>query len=420
MRSSRRDFLKSAVGASALVSFGPAVPGFLASAANAASGQRSSRDTVLVVLQLTGGNDGLNTVVPYENDAYGRNRTTLRLTGRDVHRIAPGLGLHPEMNALARLFSDGRLSIVQGTGYPELIRNHQPAMRNWQTARPTEPHCQSGWAGRAVDQLAEPGGTLVPGCFVGPIDRPLALNAERAVVPAVASADRWTLRRKSAAWADGQVDHLREAAAASRPGADDALLRRVAQGASAAYDGARRVDAVLRQSDSRKDYPPYGLARSLAAIAQLIRAELGVRIFMAELGGGGLGGFDNHASQRDNHAALLRQLSESLAAFVADLSRDRLLDRVVLVTFSEFGRTLAENGRHGTGHGEAAPMLLAGGRLAGGLVGEHPDLDDLNEGAPRYHTDFRRVYATLLDEWLGVESRPVLGEAYKPLKLLQA
>jgi uncharacterized protein (DUF1501 family) len=155
----------------------------------------------------------------------------------------------------------------------------------------------------------------------------------------------------------------------------------------------------------------------LAAIAQLMRADLGIRIFFAELGGGGIGGFDNHANQRDNHAALLRQLSQSVAAFVGDLQRSKLLDRVAVMTFSEFGRTLVENGRRGTDHGDAAPVFLFGGRLRGGLVGTPPRLDRLVEGAPESHTDFRRVYATMLDRWLGLDSRKILGQSFDPLEV---
>jgi len=157
----------------------------------------------------------------------------------------------------------------------------------------------------------------------------------------------------------------------------------------------------------------------LKIVSQLIRAELGVRIFSTELGGEGPGGFDNHANQRDNHGALLYQLAESVAAFVDDLKRDKLLDRVLLMTFSEFGRTVAENGRHGTGHGSAAPMFLVGGRLQGGLVGAHPNLTELENGGQKFHTDFRRVYATVLDRWLGLDSAAVLGEKFAPLDVLR-
>ena len=153
---------------------------------------------------------------------------------------------------------------------------------------------------------------------------------------------------------------------------------------------------------------------------ELIRAEVGIRIFFAELGGGGIGGFDNHANQRDNHASVLAQLSDSVADFADDLARHKCLQRVCLMTFSEFGRTLSENGRRGTGHGAAAPVFLVGGRLRAGLIGKHPSLTDLDQDAPKFHTDFRRLYATVLDDWLGLDSRAVLGAKFETLDLFVA
>jgi len=150
----------------------------------------------------------------------------------------------------------------------------------------------------------------------------------------------------------------------------------------------------------------------------LIRAKVGFKIYVAELGGPSPGGFDNHANQRDNHAVLLRQLSDSIAAFVDDLKRDRLLDRMILMTYSEFGRTLAENGRHGTGHGAAAPLLLVGGRVRGGPTGTPPNLVDLEDGAPKHSIDFRNVYSTMLEDWMGINSQSVLGLEFSRLDLI--
>jgi uncharacterized protein (DUF1501 family) len=147
---------------------------------------------------------------------------------------------------------------------------------------------------------------------------------------------------------------------------------------------------------------------------------VGVRIVCTDLAGGGIGPFDNHAGQAPNHAALLEQLSQSVAAFLEDLKRDRLLDRVLLMTYSEFGRTIRENGRRGTDHGAAAPMFLAGGRVKGGLVGKHPNLTDLENGGQKHHTDFRRVYATVLERWLGLDSAPILGRKFELLDVLRA
>jgi len=183
---------------------------------------------------------------------------------------------------------------------------------------------------------------------------------------------------------------------------------------------SQRIQAIAGKGTATSPYPPLQLAQTLRTVAQLIRADVGIRVFLTELGGAGFGGFDNHAGQRDNHAALLHQLSESVTAFVRDLHRDGLLSRVLLMTFSEFGRTVSENGRRGTGHGAAAPAFLAGGKVRGGLVGSHPSLTDLEQDAPKPHTDFRRLYATVLDHWLGFNSEAILGQRFEPLPLLKA
>jgi len=194
------------------------------------------------------------------------------------------------------------------------------------------------------------------------------------------------------------------------------LLQFLRQSTVDARAKSERIEAAIKVVGG--DYPSFGLARDLRTVAQLMRAGIGIRIFLVELGGGGLGGFDNHANQLGNHCALLNQLAESVGAFLYDLKLDRQLDRVLLMTFSEFGRTVKENGRRGTDHGAAAPMFLAGGRVKGGLLGAHPSLTDLDKGALKVHTDFRRVYATVLDRWLGFDSEPVLGGRFEPLDVL--
>ena len=430
MSHTRRDFLKATLDTSALMSVGAGVPAWLSRSARAAASNDTGGDTILVVVQLAGGNDGLNTVVPYEDDVYHRNRPTLREVAKQVHKIDSLLGFHPQMQAFMRLYKEGHISILHGVGYPRPSGDHAAAMRDWQTARPHQTNCQTGWLGRAADDVCGRGQTNVPAVFVGQIPRPLTLNAEMAVVPSIRSLQQCTLHRMPAP-ADGQAHQRRLAELArlprdqrfaSMPGERDAMLDFVRSSSLEAYAGSQRVEAVARAQDSAgvAQYPPLRFAQMLRIVAQLIRAELGIRIYYTELGGAEPGGFDNHANQRHNHGALLRQLSESVAAFVHDMKRDKLLDRVLLMTFSEFGRTVEENGRRGTGHGSAAPVFLAGGKLKGGLVGEHPNLTDLENGGQKFHTDFRRVYATVLDRWLGFDSQSALGEKFQPLDVLRA
>jgi uncharacterized protein (DUF1501 family) len=420
MSQTRRDFLKASLGTSALMSIGAGVPRWLSRSALAATPPSHPGDTILVVLQLAGGNDGLNTVVPYEDDQYVRNRPTLRLPVEKIHKIDSLLGFHPQMQAFMELYQEGCLDIIQGVGYPNPSGDHAAAMRDWQTGKPHQTNCQTGWLGRAVDNAPDQGQVNVPAVFVGQIPRPLGLNAEKMVVPSFRSLSECTLHTMPGP-AGGQAHQRRlaELAGIARTGDPDPTLDFLRRSSVEAYAGSKRVEAVAQTSAAAAEYPALQLAQMLRIVAQLIRAELGIRIYYTELGGAEPGGFDTHANQRDNHGALLRQLSESVAAFVHDLKRDKLLDRVLLMTFSEFGRTVKENGRRGTGHGSAAPLFLVGGKVKGGLVGEHPNLTDLENGGQKFHTDFRRIYATVLDHWLGFDSQSVLGQKFQPLDVLR-
>lgn len=442
----RRDFLKTT-----MVSFASTTPSFLIRTATAGAAGRNDHNTVLVVVQLSGGNDGLNTVVPYADDEYARNRPTLRLSPKEVHKIDSYLGFHPRMEAFCRLYKEGRLSILHGVGYPNSDRSHDVAMRHWHTAEPENPDCQTGWLGRTLDStwhgnerddgrgtmdgavaIARPPSSIVPrsssAVFVGPITQPFALRAERVIVPSIQSPADLTLEGRQPqvqrspeptewAGAGSYAPSPKPAALGLPPGEDNELLRFVAECTAQARTNSKRIKAATKSADGA-EYPAFKLAETLRTVAQLIRADVGIRIFFAEIGGGGIGGFDNHANQLGNHCALLHQLSESLAAFIDDLAKDKLLDRVLLMTISEFGRTVQENGRRGTGHGAAAPVLLAGGKLKGGRAGSHPSLTDLDNGGLKHHTDFRRVYATVLDQWLGFDSLLVLGKQYQPLGVL--
>jgi uncharacterized protein (DUF1501 family) len=397
MTHTRREFLKRT---STLFALGASVPALLARSARAAASPAAGADTILVVVQLAGGNDGLNTVIPFEDDLYARARPTLRIAGNQVHKIDALLGFHPEMQGFARLFKEGTLSVVQGVGYPNPNDDHAWAMRDWQTARPHDRFCQTGWLGRTLDE------SDAAAALVAEIAPPVTLNAEKTIVPTIKSLKDGTFRVRPA-------DGARVEGAAS-----DRLLEFVRRTTAAADSWSARIDAAA-QSAAAGTYPNNDLARMLKIVAQLIRADVGIRIYYTELGGESPGGFDNHSMQFHNHAALLKQLSASVAAFADDLARDKLLDRVLLMTFSEFGRTLAENGRHGTGHGSAAPMFLVGGRVKGGLVGATPGLAELENGGPKFHTDFRRVYATVLDRWLGFDSAAALGERFEHVDALR-
>jgi len=411
MSPSRREFLRNSLGTSAVFSFGslPALLGRTTQAGNTRSGDPG--DTVLVALELSGGNDGMNTLVPYADDEYYRKRPTIGVPAGKLHKIDDRFGFHPRMTGFKRLYDEGLLGVVHGVGYPDPSGDHQVSLRNWQTARPHESHCQTGWLGRVADRMEAPYRADVAAVFVGKTRQPFTLNAERAIVPNVRSLERWKLPVDSAPSPQRVV-----------PDSDNPLVAFLHESMASARAAGRRVEEVVRAEAARpaSPYPDFQLAQTLRMVARLIRADLGIRVFGTELGGDGFGGFDNHANQIGNHCALLEQLSESVAAFADDLKRDGLIERVVLYTYSEFGRTVAENGRRGTDHGSAAPVFLVGGRLEGGLAGVPPNLTELEAGGQKHHVDFRRVYAALLDDWLGFDSEPLLGERFEPWKLFRA
>lgn len=421
MRVPRRDFLKASLELSTLVALAPAVPDFLLHTAGAGPAPPRADSTALVVIQLAGGNDGLNTVVPFRDDEYAKARPTLRLGRSDVHRINDDLGFHPQLRAFARLFDEGLLTVVQGVGYPNPHQGHFESMRIWQAGDTDYRAVQTGWIGRAVDAVLARHHGAMPAVFVGNIQKPFALNAQQGVIPTLRSLADATLQRPAGehdSLSGGPLPWEIEQARPEASATGGSLLAFVRRTALAAAQQSARVRSMLEQ-EPPGHYPRFQLARQLAMIAQLLRAELPVRIFYTELGGEEPGGFDTHAGQAANHGALLQQLAESVAAFLDDLKRDRLLDRVLVMTFSEFGRTVQENGRRGTDHGSAAPMFLAGGGVRGGVAGPYPSLTERENGGQKHHTDFRRVYATVLGAWLGFDAEAVLGRGFAPLPILR-
>jgi uncharacterized protein (DUF1501 family) len=403
MAMTRRSFLTTALKASAMGSCIPMAPACLARSSHATH-PAGSHDKILVLVQLTGGNDGLNTVVPYGDDVYARSRPTLRLPAGELHKINDHLAFHPRMEAFSRLYKDGHLSIVQGVGSPDPSDNHEKAMRVWHRADLDDR--ATGWLGRTADHLASDNRAGVPVAFVSSIKRPFVLTAEQDIIPRMDTIDKVTLSRP-----------IGSAKTASSQG--NSLLSFLQASTAQSQIMSQRIKEAAQAQASSANYPTFKLAQNLHTIAKLIRADVGTRIFFTELGGDGFGGFDNHANQIGNHCALLQQLSDSMAAFVQDLKAQNLLDRVLLMTYSEFGRTVNENGRRGTGHGAAAPMFLAGGQLKGGLIGEHPSLTDLHKNSLKHHTDFRQMYATALDTWLGLDRKAILGQKFDTVYCLK-
>ena len=410
MPSHRRDFLRSSLAASTLVSLGAStVPGFLGRSARAASDSKSD-GRVLVVVQMLGGNDGLNTVVPHGIDGYARGRRALRIPAGQVHKLTPEIGLHPSLGAMAGLIEGGKLSVVQGVGYPNPDRSHFRSMEIWETARVEGGALETGWLGRDLDARPPRPGDDPSALHVGPRSLPLALKAKQVEVPSLESLEQYRLR--FAAEADRRIATDRASHAQATP--DDPLLGFLRRSTLAAYESSRRLEEVARAKPGGVVYPNYGLARRLELIARVIKAGYGTRIYYTTLDG-----FDTHANQLATHAALLNELSDSIGAFRKDLDASGQGERVAVLGFSEFGRRVAENASLGTDHGAAAPVFVVGPVARAGLVGDHPSLDDLDDGDVKHAIDFRRIYASLLETWLGCPAAPVIGEGFPPLKLFR-
>jgi uncharacterized protein (DUF1501 family) len=393
---SRRDFLKR----SSLIALAPTIPGFLARTARAAEPQRDGR--VLVVIELNGGNDGINTVVPFADEGYAKHRKTLRLAKDRLVKVNDEVGLHPSLGEFGKLLEAGQLVIAQGVGYPNPSRSHFQSMATWHTARlDPEEHKGPGWLGRGLDSVGKGASALLVGS--GP--PPVAIRGRRSIASAIERPEDFTL----AAGADP-----RKALAKEEP-ADD-LSAFVQRSMLDAYATADRLSQVSAQKDTAR-YPQSGLGARLRLIARLMKAGLDTRVFYTLQPG-----YDTHSAQLFAHGNLLFELSAALKAFLDDLSESKLADRVVVLLFSEFGRTVVENGSAGTDHGTAGPFFLAGKGLKGGLVGATPSLLDLDpkHGDLRRSLDFRQLYATLLEDWVGSSAKETLSGTFERLPLIRS
>lgn len=419
MSLSRRRFLTRGAASAAVISGTAQVPNLLLRAAAAESSLGDGRERVLVVLQLSGGNDGLNTVTPYADDQYSRNRFQTRIGPSAVHKIDDYLGLHPALEKLYRRLQDGAVSIVQGVGYPQPNRSHFESMDIWHTASVDGAGGgrRTGWLGRTVEAAtgggAANGAADVPAVHLGAEVQPLALAGLHVQVPSIGSLEDFQFDPNVNAELAAARQRLISLAGADGQASAGDLIDHVRAAAATALTSSRRVQGAVRQRGSSSDYPRTTLGEKLRGVGQLIRAGLATRIYYVTLDG-----FDTHSLQAEAHAALLRELSEAVSAFLDDLESAGQADRVLLMCFSEFGRRVKENASRGTDHGAAAPMLLVGQPVAGGLHGEHPSLTDLVDGDLKFHTDFRRVYATVLEQWLQVDSEPILGGSFETLPLL--
>src|ERR1700726_1962866 len=434
----RRDFLRTSVLGAAL---SWTVPLFIertfsaldAEAAESSLPVATGKDhPILVVLQLAGGNDGLNAVVPYVDDAYYRARPTIGIAKDKVVNLNGHIGLNPALAPFKTLYDEGHLALLQGVGYPNPNRSHFRSTEIWQTASDADRTLSEGWLGRYFDNCCAGADPMV-GVAIGE-ETPQAFAAKTPTGVTFSRPEQFRFRssepnsgRMSEEFFFRQLNESGGGDDAGPSASDGASIGAIAGKAKndlgpldflhrTALDAQLSSDKILaiaRKYKSTVPYPAGQLAASLNIVARMIAGGLPTRVYYASQGG-----FDTHAGQINTHERLMGEFNDALAAFVADLKQQGNFDRVLLMTFSEFGRRVQENANGGTDHGTAAPMFVLGGAVKAGLFGKYPSLTDLDHGDLKFNTDFRSVYGTVLERWLKAPSQIVLGRKFAELGIV--
>jgi uncharacterized protein (DUF1501 family) len=434
----RRDFLRTTLLGGAM---SWTVPSFVAQTFSAlhaaADGSLTQIATgkdgpILVLIQLAGGNDGLNAVVPYTNDFYYQARPTLGIPAASVLKLNDTLGLNPALAGFKSLYDAGHFAVVNGVGYPNPNRSHFRATEIWQTATDAEKYATTGWLGRYFDNACQ-GCDPTVGISIGP-RLPQAFSSEKISGISLESPNSYRFMGAKPG-DDEEMAYRSMFADEASPGPDAGntggsismvsgtmtvssaagaldFLERTSMDAEVSSD---KIRAIAGNVKNQADYPKTGLARDLSLVARLIAGGLTTRVFYVSQGG-----YDTHFQQRASHDGRLKELGDSVKAFTDDLTAMGHFDRVMIMTFSEFGRRVTENGSRGTDHGAAAPMFLVGGKIKPGLYGAEPSLApaDLLDGDIKYNTDFRSVYASFLKNWLKTPTTPILGRPFDTLPII--
>ncbi len=415
----RREFLRAGLvfgaGAAGLAAGYAAVPDVFARAMYAAKQEKVTNDKVLVMIQLAGGNDGLQTVIPLADQSYRDLRPQLSKAADEALPISNDFGLNKNLAGTKKLWDDGKLAIVQGVGYPKPSFSHFDSIRVWETADP-ERRQQDGWLGKTIAENYDSAGHPLVGCACGTTGIPGALRDLEATLTVVNT-------QQSFKWSGGvEMEKAMGTLYTSTPGIYGALF-------DTAVTTAR--DTVAQLKTSAASYTPKAqysdnaklvfssknqLAAALQLAAQLIVTGTGVKILHLTLGG-----FDTHYTQRQRHDDLMGYFDQAVSAFYADLAAHGMSDRVLIATWSEFGRRPKENASAGTDHGTSAPVFLMGDGVKGGLYGAAPSLTKLDtRGNLEYNVDFRSVYQELLEGHLQVDAKEVFNQTFDKLAILKA
>jgi len=366
-------------------------------------------DRTLVILQMAGGNDGLNTVVPYDDPTYLTVRPTLQIEPSSVLPLSNGLGLNPVMTSLKGVWDAGQLAVIEGVGYPNPTYSHFDSMAIWQTAAP-KGEFSDGWLGRYFSQSGAESNALFAGLDVGSALAPM-LRSQSVMVPVVETpaAYKLTLDPRDAQARLEAWDDLQTAAKAR-----DRYLPTIGAAALEAYAGSQALASAVGSYQPAVTYGKDPLSGSLRLLASIIVGQPGTKVGYATIGG-----FDTHSNERKTQDGLLQTMSEALANFQADLTAHGKADSVLVAAWTEFGRRVKENGSQGTDHGDGNPMFIMGNAVQSGIYGDVPDLTNLDgNGSIQWSTDFRSVYATLLEHWLGVDSSSILGGRFSTIPFL--
>ncbi|MEM6397022.1 MAG: DUF1501 domain-containing protein [Bacteroidota bacterium] len=392
----RRSFIQT----SGLASASMLTPAFLRAGLRPSNSSRQGK--ILVVVQLSGGNDGLNTIVPFGDDIYYRARPSLSIPPAEVLKLNDYQGLHPALSPLRNLYDRGELAILNGVGYPEPDRSHFRSMDIWQTGSSSRENCSTGWLGRYLDHLPRDQHAY----HALEVDDGLSLAMKGELQRGFAMSDPNRLRRsvRNPLLPDQAHTHVHEHHTVS-------YLYETLTRTTEAADYLYEQSGIYR---SRQSYPIGRFGRDLKRVAELITADTDTQVYYLSLSG-----FDTHARQQGPHQRLLAQYAKGMSAFVADLVENDLFKEVIIMTFSEFGRRLAQNGSGGTDHGTANNVLvMSGGLKRAGILNAPSSLSRLDAGDLIFDVDFRRLYATLLDRWLGAPANQILNGHFEAIDFI--
>ena len=431
----RRIFLQRGL---TLVSAAVTVPTFIDSTvwamADPLDTKRTQQDSgkdgkILVVVQLSGGNDGLNTVVPYADDEYQRLRPAICKKEADILKLNNYIGLNNQLAPMKELYDNGLVSVIQGVGYPNPNRSHFRSMDIWHSGIPEKEMTTNGWLGRYFDNTCQ-GTDPHAGIAIGD-SSPLAMKGDRITPLSFERPENYRYNGKDAEryqqlnggvgvspTQNGMNDSRGQDAHATKskiitPGSQLEFLTRTAMDAQVSSD---RITNIVNTYQTAADYPRNQYGNGLKTIAAMIRGNLPTRVYYVSLGG-----FDTHANQAGRHDNLMRDFSQGVGAFWKDMKEQKNDQRVLMMCFSEFGRRVQQNASQGTDHGAAAPMFLVGPAIQkkAGIIGQHPSLTKLDQGDLMFNIDFRNVYATVLQDWMDTPSKPILGQQFKTMPIIR-